>query len=97
MKSYVFKSKLGVCKVRFYATGAYTIVGFDGVEHEIGEWQRRQQVYMKNGREVESKDKNACYFTWAKFGEYERSSCFMRDMAKYIAEEYCRYKRYNNS
>lgn len=87
MKSYVYNTKKGTIKVRFYKTGCYTVIDPNGNEHETGEWEKTPMWLDKEKTRV-SKDKNSVIFSVKSFDgwKYEHPSC--ENVASMIARNY---------
>lgn len=81
MKSYKFTNrKTGLDYfVRIYPNlGSYTIVTPDGMEHEVGSFEKRQ-MKLKNGKL--SRDKNAVFYLLTPWGDRTISDHNLEDAA----------------
>ena len=99
MKSYKFNTKSGLLKVRFYPTGCFSVVDFQGCEHELGEWEK-QPIYLDKEKTRVSKDKNSVTFSYKYFGKRQmHNEMKLADAAYHIANKYfykIQYESNNN-
>lgn len=87
MKSYVYNTKKGVIKVRFYKTGCYTVIDPSGNEHEAGQWEKRLMWLDKEKTKL-SKDKNSVIFAIKSFDGWKYEDCYCESVAYQIAQNY---------